>query len=202
MKWSTPVLASLETAIRYALQWDPFTRQRCNEWLGRILVVSILQPEMTIAVYFDMGQIRLSSEDIPLDAHARIEGTSLSVLRGFLTENAPASLGLRIEGDTQWVAQLRTAMKALDIQWEEPLAQLMGDPAAHHIGQAARHTWRWMHNTAHTLLNNARAYWVDELHWLPEKGELDTYLNAVDTLRMDTERLQCRIQQLNTHRLP
>jgi ubiquinone biosynthesis protein UbiJ len=91
------------------------------------------------------------------------------------------------------------ALQGLDIDWEEQLAKLAGDTLAHRIGHQARATGRWASRSGEVLTRDLREYLIEEGRLVPSAAEMKGFLDGVDTLRDDVDRLEARIARLHRH---
>jgi ubiquinone biosynthesis protein UbiJ len=79
---------------------------------------------------------------------------------------------------------------------QELLSLAVGDVLAHQMGQLARSTKGWLDDSAHAMRLNTQEYLQEEARLVPAEAELRHYLDDVDTLRMDVDRLEARIKRL------
>jgi ubiquinone biosynthesis protein UbiJ len=84
----------------------------------------------------------------------------------------------------------------LDLDWEEPLARLFGDPLGHELGRAARAAFAWHRQALKTFGLNTAEYLQEEARLLPVRDEVEAFLNGVDGVRADVDRLAARLQRL------
>lgn len=104
--------------------------------------------------------------------------------------------GVEIEGDTQLGKTFQKLLTDIEVDWEEQLSHWVGDVIAHQLGNVARGLRDWGRNATQTLFRNAAEYLQEEVGELPPVGAVSEYLDAVDTLRSDTDRLEARIRRL------
>ena len=109
-------------------------------------------------------------------------------LAGSGAEVAPGDL--EIEGDVALGQKMHRILQQLDLDWEEPLARLLGDPLGHAVGQGLRAAWAWQAHAVKTLSLDAAEYLREEARLVPTRRELEGFLDAVDTLRADVDRLE------------
>jgi len=116
---------------------------------------------------------------------------------GLGTETETLKAGeLAIEGDAALGQRLQRIFRDLDLDWEEPLARLFGDPLGHEMGRAARAVFAWHRQALKTFGLNTADYLQEEARLLPVRDEVETFLNGVDGARADVDRLAARIQRL------
>ena len=80
--------------------------------------------------------------------------------------------------------------------WEEQLSHLVGDAAAHQVGNLVRDTLQWGAKSVDTLGRDLTEYLQEESRQLPQRDEVNKFLAAVDVLRNDVERLDARVKRL------
>jgi ubiquinone biosynthesis protein UbiJ len=128
-----------------------------------------------------------------------LRGSPLDLLRMRGTRESTDQLfqgSVEIEGDTTLAQAFGALISELDIDWEEQLARVTGDIAAHEIGKLVRSAMDWGRSLSSTSEQNLREYLQEELRLLPGQNELAPFLDEVDRLRDDTERLEARVQRL------
>ncbi len=78
---------------------------------------------------------------------------------------------------------------------EEELSGIIGDVAAHGIGDVARNVGRWGRDAKSIMEQNITEYLQEESRALPSRYEVESFRRKVDTLRDDVDRLAARIQR-------
>jgi ubiquinone biosynthesis protein UbiJ len=84
----------------------------------------------------------------------------------------------------------------LDIDWEEHASRLMGDVPAHYLGNMGRRLKKWSQTVRQTTLQNVNEYVHEEANLFPPREALQDFFDDVDVLRMDVDRVEARIQNL------
>lgn len=192
------VLATLETALNRYIDLDPEGARGFEPVYGRIISIEIegLSTRVTLIPGPDRVQIFGSYDATP---DALLRGAPLALLRMLTAkrkEEQISSGAVRIEGDTQVAQALSDALAGLDVDWEEQLARVLGDPIANQIGRAARAASEWGGHTSETIRANLKEYLEEESRLLPTRYEVEDFLAQVDDLRDDVERLAARIERL------
>jgi ubiquinone biosynthesis protein UbiJ len=103
---------------------------------------------------------------------------------------------LKISGDVELGSRFKSVLAQVDLDWEEPIARVVGDVAAHQIGRAIRGVGKWGAYAARSIGMNTAEYLQEELRVLAPRGRIETFLRAVDQLRLDADRLDVRLQKL------
>jgi ubiquinone biosynthesis protein UbiJ len=146
----------------------------------------------------------------PGDATTRAESRSPSLPDATITGGAFSLLALsgstpeavlqrgdvRIDGDAELAQKFRELALLLRPDLEEELSLVVGDVPAHQIGRFARAAFAWTRKAASTTVRNAAEYLGHERRDLVPRSEADQFLQGVDTLREDVDRLAARIDLL------
>jgi len=169
----------------------------CRQLDGRVM--ALVAQETPVRLYFKAadGRLVLDSRHEG-EAHASIEGTPLSLLAlaGPDAEKRLRAGGIRIEGDAETAQKFRELLTLVRPDFEEELARVLGDVAAHRIASLARGLLGWGRSTADSVATNVVEFLQEEGRDLPTRVEVDEFLEAVDRLRDDAERLEARIARL------
>ncbi len=196
--------AALEKVINQALRLDPETLKRITALEGKVIALEIQGVGVEFYLVPTSDGLRVQSV-FEGEADVCIRGGLFSLMRMGgarmgLVEH-PASLfgkGVEMAGDTHLGRQVQQILDGLDIDWEEQVSRLTGDVMARQIGNAMRGFAQWGLNTAETLGRDVAEYLQEESRDLVVKAELTPFLDQVDTLRSDVDRLAQRIVRLNT----
>lgn len=102
----------------------------------------------------------------------------------------------RINGSVEFADTLGFVLRHLSWDFEEDLARVTGDIAAHRIANTLRSLTAWQKQAAQRLGENLAEYLRDESGALPAPQEIATFSADVDRLRDDVARLEKRLQRL------
>jgi ubiquinone biosynthesis accessory factor UbiJ len=192
------MLAAVETLLNRYLTLDPEGARGFESIHGRIIGIEIqgLGLRLTLVPGPDRVQVFGAYDATP---DCLIRGAPLALLRMVTAQRKEAEIGpgaVAIEGDTAIAHELAKALAGLDVDWEEQLARLVGDPIAHPVGRFARGLTQWGRRASDTLTADLKEYLEEEARLLPTPYELATFLAEVDALRDDVERLEARVERL------
>lgn len=193
------ILAGIEQSINVLLDMDHEAKKRLAGLHGRIIAIHLDGLELTL--YFipdERGALQLlgSIEGTP---DAMLKGSPLDLLRSGDKETGTAQLfggRVSIEGDTHLAHTFGSVLAGLDIDWEEQLSRLTGDIIAHQTGRTVRAATEYGKTSLGLLEQNLVEYLTEESRLLPHPLEVEEFLQQVDTLRDDTERLQARLERM------
>lgn len=111
-------------------------------------------------------------------------------------EDALFDGAIHIEGDTSLGQAFQDLLKQVDFDWEEQVSKLIGDVVAHQLGNGVRGMQRLFQQGSETLARDLSEYLQEEARLLPTRVEIAHFLDQVDTLRLDLDRLEARYQRL------
>ncbi len=187
--------AGLETALNAYLALDPEIAPQLAELSGAVIVIELEGLELTLYLLPNEQGIRVM-DHYDGEPTVRIRGTPLALIQQL--RGQPADL--TVEGDAATGRRFQSLLARLDIDWEEHLSRIVGDPAAHQVGQFWREFRHWGQHTSTTLLQDGGEYLQQELRILPARPAVESFLSAVDGLREDVDRLEARLNRLRRQR--
>ncbi len=199
MNAPTWLAAAVETACNSALALDPEVRARLVTLADKVIAVELLG--VNIRLYFlphAQGVQVLS--DYAGEADTLLRGAPLSLLRLALSAAPSDELfagGAELRGDTATGQAFQDILRALHLDWEELLSRLAGDSVAHQAGRAARSVAAQAQHNAQTVQDDVREYLIEEAGLLVNRHEVTQFLDQVDTLRSDVDRLEARLRRLD-----
>ena len=187
-----------ELASNSALEYGPKTQQRLQKLQGKTMVLCVKTIDQSIAVTPTPEGIEYAREipeyvDVTLTATL---GAMVKISRdGF--EDADLKAGeLDISGDPIIGQRFAKIIAELDIDWDGLLAEHIGEMPARLLTTAAGFTREFAEQSKSHLKSQLNTLINDELQITAEPQEVDTFLDDVDTLRADAERLAQRIQRI------
>ncbi len=217
--------ATIENVLNRGLPRSPRAQQLCAELAGRSIVIDIreiilLRVESTgstLRITRGGAVADVASADAadrgptsPDAVHpgaaspnaagpdAIIVGGPFGLLAlGGTTADAVLQRGdVEIRGDTELAQKFRELLLLLRPDLEEDLSLLVGDIPAHQIGRFVRGALTWTRKVAATGVENLAEYLGHERRDLVTRHEGDQFLEGVDALRDDVDRLEARIHLL------
>lgn len=195
-----PVYGLLERALNDALRYDPATRQRLAAHRGRVLAIECLQPPLNAYFLFTAEGVEIYDS-----CETSVDGTLRASAIGLLRQLAahapgvvPAGGQVQVLGDTRFVQDIVKIARDVDIDWEEPLARILGDVAARQVGDLLRGAATFMARAFTSLRRDGEDFLRHELAMFPPKQAMREFLRDIDDLRLDADRLQQRLQAART----
>jgi ubiquinone biosynthesis protein UbiJ len=190
-------VAGLEMAINRYLAMDAASLARLGEMSGKVIAVELRGLDITLSMAPHAGGIQLL-KDYAGAPDTVISGTPLALVRvGAGGDRGALFAGeVEIRGDVALGQRFEAVLRGIDIDWEEQLSRLVGDVAAHQVGNLVRDTLAWGAKSADILRRDLGEYLQEESRQVPHPSEVEAFVAAVDTLRDDAERLEARIRRL------
>lgn len=195
-------LASAELSINKALAYDPATLQKVQTLSNhgqnpKLLALHIRQPALSIYVRFDQ-QLQLQSHS-ETQADTQLSGELSAFMNLASQQDKQAALmqsDIQIQGSSQLAMALADIMAELDIDFEAMVSELTGPVVAHVLGKNLRSIGNWFKQTGHKLKQDTVEFVRDERKMAVHKTEGEIRFGQIHKLKLDTERLEARIQRL------
>lgn len=162
-------------------------------------IVAVRVRDTALAAYFvvhdDTLNVVASSSEEP---DVVITGSIITLARmaGQSGEAAIRDGSLDLTGDAEAASQFQQLLAFAKPDIEEELSGIVGDVAAHRLGEIARGVSRWGRGARSTMGANIREYLQEESRDAPSRYEADKFSSGVSTLRDDVDRVEARINRL------
>lgn len=190
---TTALCKTIETTIRWALQYDPGSQIALGKLEGNVLAVESSNPELQLFFICHATHLQVLSYYEPVP-DCRIQGSLGSLTELLWSEqDSLANSGVVLSGEIGFLLQLKKLIASLDIDWEEPLTQCLGDAIGHPLAELIRKQANWTRARTATLPSWISDFLVEEIRVTPSQTELENFHRNVDSLRSGTERLQAHI---------
>jgi ubiquinone biosynthesis protein UbiJ len=195
------LLAPFETILNRNIAASSSARAACKRLAGKTLALHLnTSPQNTLASFYlrcENDRMSITSKsDTP--AAASLSGTPLAYLSMLRSqpESAMRSGSVRIEGDAEAAQAFRDLLQAAQPDVEEELSRVIGDVAAHQLGNIARGAIKFGERVASTLAQNVSEYLQEESRDVVTRIEVDEFVTAVDRVREAVDRADAKISLL------
>ena len=182
-------------ALNHLLEAEPQARARLAPFAGE--VVELRAPPLPALTFTILPGGRVEAGGAEAGLVVTLKPGFLAALpRGedHLMRAIEASGNERLAAEVMWlVRHLRGALP--DIA-EEDLSRVVGDVAAHRIGQGARDFLAWQGDTLRRLAESFADYVTEEKRMVIGRAEHESFAAGVSRLRDALERLEKRIDRL------
>ena len=192
----------VETTINRYLALDPEMLDKMEEFSGKVIKLEIIGLNKTLYMLPDRRGIQVRTEHEG-EADTTLRGTPISLFKMGLAANAAKLLlkgEVEISGDTRLGHQFKNIFSQMDIDWSEPLANLVGDTVAFQLQQSGKKLGGWGKDTMESVSRSVSEYLQEESRDLVTETELNNFNDEVDQLRNDVDRLHAKINALSLKR--
>ena len=195
------LLGQLAAALNRNVEQSERAATLAAQLEGRVLALVLEGTPMTLWFRVKEGRVAIDTRHDG-QADARLAGTPFSLL-SMVGPGAPErvrSAGIRIDGDAEVAQRFQGLLQLAQPDFEEELARVIGDVAAHQVANFARGFLGWGRRAADSLSQNVAEYLQEEGRDVPSRVELEEFLEAVDHLRNDADRLEVRLSRVESRR--
>jgi len=206
---------ALQSIARQILALDIEASDKLHPFNGKIILIEVTDLSLQYYFVFGNGQVSIYSELPALnsndndnnDAHKEPDQKPSVVITGklssFITAAASEySSDALFEGDLHFSGEINTAKQfqqlaaSLNIDWQEPLAKILGDPLAHTINTGVKKFASWFIQSANSARQDVSEYLQEEARVTPSDSEQQPFFEQVDQLKSKADRLTARVELL------
>ncbi len=188
----------IESAINHYLALDPEMLSKLAVFNGKVIKLDMIGLNKEFYMFPSDRGIQLKTE-YEGKVDTVLSGTPVSLFKMGLVSNTADLLlkgEVEISGDTRLGHQFKNMLSQMDIDWSEPLANLVGDGFAYQLQQSAKRLGLWGKESVKSVSTSVSEYLQEESRDVVTETELDIFNDAVDQLRDDVDRLQAKIKLL------
>lgn len=103
----------------------------------------------------------------------------------------------KISGDMELAQALFATLRHIDIDWEEQLVKVFGEPVGIAMAQFSNQSSQWLKDNIARRKEDLATYLQEEIKLLPSQTEIEDFYTEVSLLRDDVERFAARINILS-----
>lgn len=194
----TAALAALETALNRALALSVHSKTALAQLEDCVFALHCTAPHMDIYLHPGAQGIRLTSVHTgPVTTSIKGEAADFTELA---TSSDPTATlingGLELDGDSAPLLELQRILAALDMDWEAPLVDALGDVAGHQLAQLLRHAFAWGKQASTSLTRQLEEFIHEEARLSPPRLEVEDFYQDLQELGLRVDRLQSRTERL------
>ena len=204
------ILTPIEVLINGYLRLDPESIARLAHLSGKTIALELRGFNNIIYLSLDAQGIHLKQGSLDSAAlhpghidstvpDTTISGTPLALLQ--LVKSGSHHLtrlsdDISVTGDLELAQKIQAIFQSIDIDWEEHLSRLIGDVAAHQMGNMTRGILDYGRQLLRNFHQTGTEYIQEEIRYLPPREEVQDFTTSIDETRDAVERLDARIQHL------
>ncbi len=172
-------------------------KELCAELDGTLAAIRVRNTGL--AMYISVGEDSVSlATRADADPDIAISGSIVTLAKIAAGGDVEAVRGgsLELIGDARRAQSFQRLLGYAKPDIEEGLSRIVGDAAAHSIGEAARGFLRWARGARATMGDNIREYLTEESRDVPSRYEVERFGREVNRLRDGVDRAEARIRRL------
>lgn len=190
----TTILAGVEGALNRLLPMDAEVLDELASLSPKCVKIHLSDLDLTFYARIKARRVLLS-QHYDDECDATITGSSVQLLKNY-TQGFSVGSGVEVTGDVEFAEHLNSLMSKYRIDWEELLAHVVGDIAAHKIHGAVTDLFAWGKDAGQRLTMDVSEFVHEEVRLSPSKEELEDFFADVATVRDAVERAQARMDLL------
>ena len=192
-------LAAVEASVNKALALAPASQRELEEMAGSTIAIEITSPETEVFIaILEDGRLGVASYTEAKIA-VRVKG-SLEAFAQLVTSEDPAATlinsDLEIIGNSTPLIALQQVISKMDVDWEAPLVDALGDVAGHQLANFLRGAFSWGTAAASSLRRQLSEYILEEGRLSPPQAELEYFYDEIHKLGLRVDRVQSRAARL------
>lgn len=194
----TAGLAGLESALNHALNLAPEGKTELASLEDSVFALHCTSPALDVYLQTSTDGVRLMGVyDGPVTTRVRGAASDFTELASSQDPTATLINGkLELEGNSAALIELQRILGRLDIDWEAPLVDGLGDIAGHQLAQLLRAAFSWGKQASSSLRRQLEEFIHEEARLCPPRLELEDFYADVQQLGLKVERLTLRTQRL------
>jgi len=176
-------------------------RELTEELNGAVIALRV--QNTGLAAYFQIRRQSITmTGEFAGDPDVAISGSLLGLMR-LATDDGEEAIrdgSVDLTGDTEIAQGFQRLLRFGRPDIEEELSHVIGDAAAHQVGELARGLGDWARQARSTIGQNISEYLQEESRDVPSRYEVEAFADDVDRLRDDVDRLAAKISHLEEQR--
>ena len=193
------VLGPVARVLNRNIQATTPARELCSKLAGTVVAIRVRNTALTAWFIVHDDRLELTTE-ADHEPDVLISG-SLLTLASMAGESGVRSIragSLELTGDPVLAEEFQQLLTYAKPDIEEELSGIVGDVAAHRLGEIARGVSNWSREARSTMGENIREYLQEESRDLPSRYEVERFAKRVSALRDDVDRLDARLKRLGS----
>ncbi len=191
------VLRPIASVLNRNIRETTPARELCEKLDGAVIAVRVSNTSLSTWFIVHEDVLELTT-DYDGEPDVIISGSLLTLarMRGEAGLAALRDGSLELTGDAHTAERFQRLLALAKPDLEEELSGVVGDVAAHRVGELVRGIGKWGRDARSTMGANIREYLQEESRDAPSRYEVDRFTRDLGTLRDDVERLEARINRL------
>ncbi len=191
----TALTIFLESSVNKLLATDNATLSALEKLSGKVFEFKITDAPIHLFLLPHSSGIELQ-QNYQHPADTCLTG-SITEFRSLITADDKSSQlfgnGVNISGDVQLANKLQRIMANALIDWEGLIANYSSDVIAHQLFNFGKAAFEQSSLTKESLSLNLAEYLQEEIQTLPPRPQIDGFVEDIDSLNQQVERIDARI---------
>ncbi len=192
------LLASVEHGVNRVLRLDSTALPRLARLEGKVIAIDCRQPALHLFI-LPSDEGLLFAAHWANDADCTLRAPASSLMRLAMSKDKTAVLHspeVELDGDSGALLDLVAVLQDLELDWEYEVSRWLGPVATQLISGHLRSRAQWTRQGLSSLNQNIAEYLAEEARTLVGQREAEVRFSELDTLKVDIERLEARIERL------
>ncbi|HEY3644613.1 MAG TPA: SCP2 sterol-binding domain-containing protein [Gammaproteobacteria bacterium] len=195
LPFASLIAAGVERALATAFKNSSAARADLAKLEGKVVKLELIGLPLTLHFLAEDGKMSVAS-DYHGEAQVSVRVPAASLMATALKRDPEAvPKGMQMNGEAETAQVFSRLLRNADLDWEELLAQRIGDVAARQVGNALRGFMGWARDSGTRLGQDVADYLHYESRDLPPRHEVQGFVSGVDRLRDDAERFDARLKR-------
>ena len=196
LPFASLIAAGVERALETAFKNSSAARADLAKLEGKVVKLELIGLPLTLYFLAQDGKMTVAS-DYHGETQVSVRVPAASLVATALKRDPEAvPKGMQMHGEAETAQVFSRLLRNADLDWEELLAQRIGDVAARQVGNAVRGFMKWSQDSGTRLGQDLADYLHYESRDLPPRHEVQGFVSDVDRLRDDAERLSARLKRV------
>ena len=194
------LIGTLQAAFNQYLGLDPNSGHLLAPIAGKTIAVTITPFNETLYLCPQADAMHLLY-DCPGAIDTQVSGSLFALGLMGLSKNPMQTIfsgQVKIEGDMRVGRKLQELFGKLEINLEPAIARYVGDKNAQVLSRFFSAGKDWSEESLETFRLNVSEFLQEESRELPPAPEMDIFYRQVDSLRADFDRLNSRVERLQS----
>ncbi len=190
-----------EVLANRLLSLDCEANDKLRQFEGHSIHIAVDDLNLNYYLRFPNGSIVISDQQKETPS-ATIRGNANAFVNAAISEKKGDSLftgQLHFSGDIGLAQRFQALLSCIELDWQRPLSDLVGDEFAYGIGETIKKGLTLAQNAWQQTMLDIPEYVQEELKVSPGPYELEDFYSQIDLTRSQVERLAARIDRLKSH---
>lgn len=188
---------SLEKSLNLVLAQDESIQSEVAGIEGKVVQIEITDLRVEMELEIRVGEVFVTP-GIEREGNLRISGRLADFMKS-VRSSMSGSMDLehlKVTGDMSLAQTIYRLFRRADFDWEEALAQKIGDVPARTFGNALRWGRENLTRKDSPLQTQIRTVLEDNTQLIPSRERVGKFMDGVDALKANVDRVEKRIDRL------